>query len=291
MAAKDEGLTLEGLAQMLETQAQQLETLQHENAELRGEVTARRVSGTHRDEVAEMRGSGTGQSVEPAPEADGVVSRRALLGKAGAAVAAIAAGTLLYPREARANHFGPGIEVDYLRAHSDNGDAVYAVSGNTDLSTGRRGVFGYAYNPDWAGVEGGNTNGIGVRGYGDTGVRGEGDTGVWGSSNRGGWSGVYGQHTGTSGYGIVGDGKGATPAERGSAVRVPRPRRSLVCGAKAKPACGAARLLRSIRACMASTPARQASGLWETARGKPAQACSDETAPATAGSSREARRS
>lgn len=97
-----------------------------------------------------------------------------------------------------------------MRAHSDNGDAVYAVSGNTDLSTGRRGVFGYAYNPDWAGVEGGNTNGIGVRGYGETGVRGEGDTGVWGSSNRGGWSGVYGQHTGTSGYGVVGDGRGGS---------------------------------------------------------------------------------
>ena len=144
MVAKNEGLTLEKLAQMLETQAQQLETLQHENterlerletlehenAELRREVTARRVSSAYRDEVAEMRVSGTGQSVEPTPEADGVVSRRALLSKAGAAaVAAMAAGTLLYPREARANHYGPGIEVDYVRAHSDNNYAVYAVSG------------------------------------------------------------------------------------------------------------------------------------------------------------------
>ena len=198
MGEQSGGLTLEGLAQRLEALTEKLGELERENETLRTKVAILSEPGTRSTEVVALRGSEIRRAKdgESASKFDGVVSRRALLGKAGAAaVAAMAAGTLLYPREARANHYGPGIEVDYVRAHSDNGDAVYAVSGNTDLSTGRRGVFGYAYNPDWAGVEGGNTNGIGVRGYGETGVRGEGDTGVWGSSNRGGWSGVYGQHT------------------------------------------------------------------------------------------------
>jgi hypothetical protein len=37
-------------------------------------------------------------------------------------------------------------------------------------------------------------------------------TGMWGSTFRPGYSGVYGQHTGTSGYGLAGDGKGAGSA-------------------------------------------------------------------------------
>jgi len=210
MVAKDEGLTLERLAQKLETQAQQLETLQHENAELRGEVTARRVSGTHRDKVAEMRGSGQGVE-EPAPEADRVVSRRSLLGKAGAAaVAAMAAGTLLYPREARANHFAPGLEVDWVFAHSDERNAVTGVSG----PGGIYGVYGRAERPGYYGVAGRNQTsegGIGVDGLSPSGigVKGRGNNGVHGEANSTGWAGVYGNNI-DLGYGVVGDGSGSS---------------------------------------------------------------------------------
>ena len=197
MAGEGNGLTLQGLAQRLEalqrenaqnaerleTQAQGLQTLQRENAEVWEEVTALRASGTRRSEAAELRGSDTSRDGESASEVEGRVSRRSLLSKAGAAaVAAMAAGTLMYPRPANADHFGPGINVDCVWAHSDGVNVA---------------VLGEA--PD----------GYGVQGKGRWGVRGDGvDTGVWGRASTGGHSGVYGEHIGTSGYGVVGDGKG-----------------------------------------------------------------------------------
>ena len=42
------------------------------------------------------------------------------------------------------------------------------------------------------------------------GVEGIGNSGVWGKSSKTGYGAVYGQHTGTDGYGIVGDGKGGS---------------------------------------------------------------------------------
>ena len=201
MAGEGNGLTLQGLAQRLEalqrenaqnaerleTQAQGLQTLQRENAELREEVTALRASGTRRSEAAELRGSDTSRDGESASEFEGRVSRRSLLSKAGAAaVAAMAVGTLMYPRQANADHFGPGINVDWVWSHSDGVNVA---------------VLGEA--PD----------GYGVQGKGRWGVRGDGvDTGVWGRASTGGHLGVYGEHIGTSGYGVVGDGKGESGA-------------------------------------------------------------------------------
>ena len=213
MSTQDNGLTLEGLAQRLETQARRLETLERENTELRDEVTALRGSDTHRS------------GAEPAMSGfAGQVSRGSLLSKAGAAaVAAVAAGTLLSPREAEANHSPPnsGIKVDFVETHfvraarvsgdgaALTGDGVIGVRGisrtdgqagvvGTQLNTqgGGPGVVGEGRGPDHAGVLGRNSNG-------------GGGTGVWGQSGRAGYSGVYGQHTGTGGYGVVGDGMGA----------------------------------------------------------------------------------
>src|SRR5215217_4970941 len=116
---EDNELTLEGLAQKLETQAQRLESLERENAELRDEVSTLRSSGTRRDEVLALRGSDEHRDQEePVSEFEGQVSRRALLSKAGAAaVAAMAAGTLLNPREAKALHFGDDITSNYITTH------------------------------------------------------------------------------------------------------------------------------------------------------------------------------
>ena len=89
MGAGDNGPTLEGLAG-------RLEALERENARLGEEVAA--LTGT--------ANNGHAAVVEAAPGVEGRVSRRALLGKAAAAaVAATAAGTLLNPREARAETF------------------------------------------------------------------------------------------------------------------------------------------------------------------------------------------
>jgi hypothetical protein len=52
MGAEDNGLTLDGLAQ-------RLETLERESAELRDKVATLRGSGTSRDEVVARRGSAT----------------------------------------------------------------------------------------------------------------------------------------------------------------------------------------------------------------------------------------
>ena len=169
-------LTLQGLAD-------RLEALERENAKLR-------------DEVAALNGSEIDQAVKPAFE--GRVSRRALLSKAGAAaVAAMAAGTLLNPREAKASDLGDGNRVDYHATHAvaaqDEIAGIRAIDGRSTTSGNGEGA-----------VEGHNDNtGPGVKGFGGT--------GVWGISSNTGHSGVYGQHTGTSGYGVVGDGKGDPP--------------------------------------------------------------------------------
>ena len=164
---KDNALTLEGLAQKLNAQTLRLEALERENAELRSKVAT----------LEDSRGSDTRRSEEAASALafDGQVSRRSLLSKAGAAaVAAVAAGTLLNQREAKADHFGNGIAVDFVDAHNEGGNAI-ALNASA---------------PD---------------GFG---VLGTGKNGVIGRSPTLGHAAVYGQHTGTSGYGVVGDGKG-----------------------------------------------------------------------------------
>src|SRR5215213_5149977 len=96
-------LSLEGLAQRLEALGRENEQMRAENAELRGEASALRGSGTRRGEVPAPRGSDRRPDKEVASEFEGRVSRRAFLSKAmAAAVAALAAGTLLSQREAKA---------------------------------------------------------------------------------------------------------------------------------------------------------------------------------------------
>jgi len=171
------GLSLEGLAQRLQTLELENERMRSENAELRSEV-------------AELKDSDPARAVEePAASSSQKrrVSRSWLLRNAGAAaVGTMAAGALLArdASVAKADHFGPGISVDYVITHLE-GANLTAVFGNAP-------------------------NGEGVVGFGNAnGVRGVGKAGVVGKSSTTGWEGVYGQHTG-SGYGVVGDGSGNT---------------------------------------------------------------------------------
>jgi hypothetical protein len=221
MGAQEEGngLTLEGLAL-------RLETLERENERMRSENDALQ------SKVATLEGSQMppGDDEEPARALVGRVSRRRLLSKAGAAaVAAVAAGTLLNPREAKANHFGDGILVDFVGAHNTDVDGIgvkgEAPNGFGVMGLGQGGVLGQG-SSDF-GVRGIGVSGvIGVHGISQSGhailgeasssaevagVRGLGKTGVWGSTGVSGYSGVYGQHTG-SGFGVVGDGNGSTRA-------------------------------------------------------------------------------
>jgi hypothetical protein len=148
-------------------------------------------------------------------EFEGQVSRRSLLSKTGAAaVAAVAAGTLLgSPRQAKAHNATNNIDANVVNAHRINVEphgistAVFAAT-NGDPSTivGSNTGFGY-------GVEGLSSSGAGVSGIGlgehEAGVKGVGYTGVWGYTNKRDYSGVYGEHQGASGNGTTGIGRGA----------------------------------------------------------------------------------
>jgi hypothetical protein len=251
MDGKDDGLTLGGLAQRLETLERENERMRSENTELRHEVAA-------------LRDPDISRAVESAAGLEGRVSRRALLSKAGtAAVAAMAAGMFLNPREAKAHDLNPPIDAENIlthwiwaanhrdpatpavRAEQQAGGTKGAVEGTHSgsgpgvrgHSAGDTGVEGISTSLSGIGVEGiaQGSNGTGVMGTGrygvwgesnqagfygvfgrntnvdGTGVRGQGGTGVWGSSSTTGYSGVYGQHTG-SGYGVVADGSGSSGA-------------------------------------------------------------------------------
>jgi hypothetical protein len=167
MGTEGNRMTLEGLAH-------RLETLERENSELRSEV-------------AELKNSDPARAVEePASSFEKRrVSRSWLLRNAGAAVVGTMAAGALLARDAsvaKANHFAPGISVDFVITHLETANST-AVLGNAP-------------------------NGEGVVGFGNThGVRGQGQTGVFGKTSATGFSGVSGQNTG-SGYGVVGDGRG-----------------------------------------------------------------------------------
>jgi hypothetical protein len=114
-----------------------------------------------------------------------------------------------------------------LNSRHSNFGGIFARGVGTGV-----GVLGEATNN--AGVHGRSSNGVGVWGHGggeregvlgdsqdnagvrgvstnSHGVRGEGQTGVVGTSSATGFSGVSGTHTG-QGYGVVGDGAGASNA-------------------------------------------------------------------------------
>jgi GH25 family lysozyme M1 (1,4-beta-N-acetylmuramidase) len=119
-AQEGDKLNLEGLAQRLEALGRKNEQICSENAELRDEVSALRGSGTRRGEVPALRGSDRRQDKEVASEFERRVSRRAFLSKAGAAaVAALAAGTLLNQREAQAAQQAADLKRFYAGIKSD----------------------------------------------------------------------------------------------------------------------------------------------------------------------------
>jgi hypothetical protein len=240
MSAEDSGLTLEGLAQRLEALERENERMRSENDALQSKVATLEASGAPPTEDE--------QSASEWSPSDGQVSRKWLLGKAGtAAVAAMAAGTLLNPREAKAHYQDDYFSSDLIECHALNAisghEGSFAVRGRTS-SAAASAVDGTNFDSG-PGVTGENngtgpavegtanaSGGTGVKGTGrygvwgesnqagfygvfgrntnadGAGVRGTGDTGAWGSSSRSGFSGVYGQHT-DSGFGVVGDGGGA----------------------------------------------------------------------------------
>jgi GH25 family lysozyme M1 (1,4-beta-N-acetylmuramidase) len=106
-------LSLEEMARRIEALRRENEQMRSENAELRGEVST---------------DSDRGQGKEVASEFEGRISRRAFLGKAGAAaVGAVAAGTLLDQRQAEAaqaadlRRFYAGIESNTKVEHEFGG--------------------------------------------------------------------------------------------------------------------------------------------------------------------------
>jgi hypothetical protein len=197
------GLSLEGLAQ-------RLETLEQENAELRSEV-------------AELKDSDPARAVEEPPASSSEkrrVSRSWLLRNAGAAaVGTMAAGALLArdASVAKADHLAPGISVDYVITHLEtvnhtavlgnapNGEGVVGFGkANGVRGEGQAGVVGKSSAPGYSAVVGLHTG----SGFG---VRGSGQTGVIGVSSTPGSSGVRGLNTG-SGFGVVGEGTGSNRA-------------------------------------------------------------------------------
>jgi len=239
-------VSTEGNELSLEGLAQRLEALERENASLQREVVALAGGALAPGGEAARRGSGTRRSAdaEQATESAGPGSRRKRLNQAR--VDAVAPGTSLNSREARASNFGPAISVETVNTHLvdiDNqargGNCIVASTSDPNFVTaffdntgsggpginvfageygiradGTTGVWGQSNAGDGGiGVRGEDfqRRGTRVRGEGGTGVKGEGDTGVWGSSSKSGHSGVYGQHTG-SGFGVVGDGIGSSRA-------------------------------------------------------------------------------
>jgi hypothetical protein len=214
MGAGDDGLTLQGLAQMLETQAQKLENLERENERMRSE------NAQLRSEVAVLlKGSGMRQGVDEeltaaASEYEGRISRRRLLSRAGAAAAGLLVAGALTQRDIR--------EAKAAITESSHNANVAGVTGINHAGgagvKGEAGFHGSAFrgaveasnnDPNGYGVQS-DSKGIGVRAFGRThGVFGHGIVGVAGQSSTQGAPAVYGQHIGEHGYGVRGDGRGA----------------------------------------------------------------------------------
>lgn len=209
-------LQVQGLAQRLEALERENGRMRSENAELRDEVAALKGSGTRRDGPAETRSLIPHREGQRGSGYEGQVSRRWLLTKAGAAaVAAMAAGTLIYPREARADTFEGVYSFSYVIADT----FVHGADGVSGWRNSDSEAAVYGKNRGSApAVEGKaeGDGGIGVKGTSTAfnpgpGVRGDGVIGVWGTSSTGGQAGVYGAHDGL-GPGVVGDGTGGNYA-------------------------------------------------------------------------------
>jgi hypothetical protein len=172
MDATENGTTsLEGLAR-------RLEALERENAELRGKVAALEGSDGRREEVEATRGSEPSEGLE-----ESRISRRRLLGKAGAAAAGLVVAGALTQQDIREANAVNGV-------FDSNTDTPAALATNTNVGPG---------------VLGKNT-------FGGVGVRGEGLHGVSGHSDGETGQGVHGINS-TAGDGVLGDSEG------GAAIR------------------------------------------------------------------------
>lgn len=216
------GLTLEALAERLGALERENGRMRSENAELRGKVAALEGGATNgaTGGASETTARGLG------PSDGGKVSRRALLGKAGAAaVAATAAGSLLTPREARAATVegtgAPGVRgVNTGEGRAERGQA--AVVGVIQEGLVGDGVAGLGRGLGYVGVYGETTSSgggsYGVYGYsrssgfGGAGVAGfsDGGTGVYAITRGDGSSAVDGlvSAVATAGNGVRGTGRG-----------------------------------------------------------------------------------
>jgi hypothetical protein len=182
--------TLEGLAR-------RLQALEQENSELRAKVVTLEGLAAPRekphnieehDEVVEER-----------------VSRKAMLAKAGAAAVAVAAaGTMLSPRQAKADTLEGSGNPGVLGVGSVGSEPT-GVRGQLEVGVAQgNGVEGYGRGSLFSGILGQNLN------SGGRGVYGSGASGVEGVSHQDGSSGVLGTHdSATVGYGVKGEGKGS----------------------------------------------------------------------------------
>ncbi len=241
MGAEDNGLTLEELAVRLETQARRLETLERENGRMSSQNAELRHKVATLEATLEGSGGASHRTEEPVrepslpAEEEGRMSRRRLLGRAGAAAAGlVVAGALTQRdiREARAaeplvNHINTANR-GAIEGVNDSGGGfgllgqsagigVYGASSGSPGVRGRStkwygvvgsGIIGVVGGSDTSGnpgVLGKNATGTGVRGVGETGVVGEGKNGVYGeSSTPGEWAAVVGRNT-AQGVGVHGE--------------------------------------------------------------------------------------
>jgi hypothetical protein len=172
MDATEDGTTsLEGLAR-------RLEALERENAELRDKVAALEGSDGHREEVEATRGSEPSEGLE-----EDRISRRRLLGKAGAAAAGLVVAGALTQRDIR---------------------EANAVTGVFDSNTGTPAALATNTNVGPS-VLGENT-------FGGIGVYGKGLYGIQGESKGATGQDVHGINS-TAGDGVLGDSQG------GAAIR------------------------------------------------------------------------
>jgi len=232
---------LHDLIQRLAALERRDERLERENQQLRAEMAALYASMTR------QAASPAASTPEPDPTPIERMSRRWVLRRAmQSTAAAVVAGVLVQAdkRDAVAGHATQNVHVNALVAHqvnvsNDSGEVALNSSTNsahTAAASGRNTSSG-------PGVEGTSTSGTGVKGSGSVGVwgAGTGSSGVFGSNSGSGagvegynsagvgvigtgkigthgtssepWHGaVYGEHTGTEGYGVVGDASGTLSA-------------------------------------------------------------------------------
>ena len=174
----------------LEVLARRLEALERENAELRGKVAALEGFNDRRKEVEATRDSEPSEELE-----EGTISRRGLLGKAGAAAAGLVVAGALTQRDLRQ------ARADAPKTFTSTVAGTPGVTGeNTFGGIGVRGVGLYGMQGESDGATGQGVHGINSK-AGD-GVLGDsqGGAAIRGRSFGSTGAGVHGEHFG-SGYG------------------------------------------------------------------------------------------